>query len=91
MIKKDIAEVLYEEHGGMSRAETAANLDALLAILAEAMQDGEVQITHFGKFKPRSRSVREINLPDGRPVLTRGDDRVQFLPAAALKHRLNQS
>jgi len=90
VIKKDIAETLYEEHGGMSRAETAANLDTLLAILSEAMEEGEVKITNFGKFRPRARTVREINLPDGRPVLTSGDEKIQFLPAPALKHHLNQ-
>ncbi len=91
MIKKDIVDALHAEHGGMSLAETEAHVNALLAILGEAMQWESVTIANFGKFQSKRRTVREIRMPDGTRKLTTGAEKVVFIPSQALKTRLNQS
>ena len=91
MIKKDIVEQLYADHGGMSRPETEEHVNTLLRLLKDGMDREDVTITHFGKFRHKSRKVREITLPDGNKQLSSGADRVQFVPSPALKTKINGS
>lgn len=89
MIKKDIVDQLYHDHGGMTRAETEQHVNMLLDILGDAINDGPVTIANFGKFRHKSRNVREVTLPDGRKKLTSGTNRIQFVPSPALKTKIN--
>ena len=89
MIKKDIIDQMYADHGGMSRPETEEHVNTLLTLLKEAMDKGDVTITHFGRFRHKERKVREVTLPSGKKILTHATERIQFIPGPALKTKIN--
>lgn len=90
VIKKDIVEYIYQHHGGMTREEVEEYTDQLLDLLGDAIhEDPSVTITHFGRFKHKTRSVREVIMPSGDKVLSASGERIQFLPSPQLKTRLN--
>ena len=90
MIKKDIARWLYERHGGLSLEETREYTSQLVALLKETVEENEqLTLTHFGKFRHKSKAGREIALPNGDMLRTPPGTRIQFLPSPALKTYLN--
>lgn len=90
MIKKDIARWLYERHGGLSLEETRDYTNILVDLLKDAvLENPQVTITHFGKFKHKTKAGREIALPNGDVLRTPPSKRIQFLPSPALKTYLN--
>ena len=92
MIKKDIARILYERHGGITFQEAEDYVNQLIELMKEATEeDQDLTITHFGKFRHKSKTVREIQLPSGAKQLTHSGTRLQFIPSAKLKTRINAS
>lgn len=90
MIKRDIARLLYERHGGLSLEETKDYTSILIDLLKDSvLEHPEVTVTHFGKFRHKNKSGREIALPTGEILRTPPSKRVQFLPSPALKTFLN--
>ena len=90
MIKKDIVEDIYQDHGGFTRAEAEEYTNVILKLLQEGIREyGSVTITGFGKFRQKQKPIREVTLPDGSKTMTHGGERVQFLPGNKLKARIN--
>lgn len=90
MIKKEIAQSLYDQHGGMTIAEAETHTQTLLDLISEALQNGEsVNIANFGKFHLKKKKVREVTLPNGKTMLSNAGDRIQFLPSPKLKAYIN--
>ena len=92
MIKKDIAEELYQTHGGMTRNESEGFTQDLIDLLGQALvREETVTITHFGKFYHKQRPVREVIMPNGKQQLTNAGTRICFQASPALKTFLNTS
>lgn len=90
MIKRDIVDYIYNNHGGMTRAEVEQYTDLFIEMLNAAVHENEsVTITHFGRFRHKQRAVREVVMPTGKKVLSASGDRIQFLPSPKLKTLLN--
>ena len=90
MIKKDIIEALYQSHGGMSRDEVEKYTNDFIDLLGDAVVRNEnVTITHFGRFKHKQRSVREVSMPSGEKRLSAAGQRIQFVASPTLKTFLN--
>lgn len=92
MIKKDIARWLYDRHGGLSLEETREYTSVMIDLLKEVVvENPQVTLTHFGKFKHKIKAGREIALPSGDILRTPPSKRIQFLPSPALKAQLNSN
>ena len=90
MIKKDIAEDIYQDHGGFTRAEAEEYTNLILELLQDGIrEDGSVTIAGFGKFHHKQKPIREVILPNGQKTVTKGGERIQFLPGNKLKARIN--
>jgi integration host factor subunit alpha len=81
MIKADLAEVVYETHGGISYREAAEIVDGIIESIKERLVNGEnVKLTGFGTFTVIHRRARggrnpqtgdKIELPPSRYVTFR--------------------
>jgi DNA-binding protein HU-beta len=72
---------------GLSRADSARAVDALLRIVTKTLKKGDaVAITGFGKFSVVKRSARTGRNPrTGQPVKIRATKSPKFSPGATLK------
>lgn len=90
LIKGDLIERVYRQHGGISRSEAKSYVETLLGIMIGAMERGErITVKDFGSFRVVARRRRRVKLPDGSWSLTRGLSGIRFLPAPALKKAIN--
>lgn len=63
MNKTDLIDAIAEE-SGLTKADAAKALDALLATIVGAVADGDsVSLIGFGSFKPSARAAREGKNP----------------------------
>lgn len=90
MIKKDIVQYIYQRHGRHTLAEVEQYTEEFFDLLQKTMQEEDsLTITHFGRFRHKDRSVREVTMPSGQKVLTSSLERLQFLPSPVLKTYVN--
>ncbi len=90
MVKKDLIKALYEAHGGMTYAETAALVDHLLTCAREGMwSDGGLSIPGFGAFRAKPKPGRKVRLPNGSIHRSRDGVKMRFLPSGKLKAMVN--
>ena len=90
MIKKDIINYLYDHHGGITRDEADRYTNTLLEILQDAMVENDnVTISGFGRFRHKRRTSREVVMPNGERRRTSEGERIQFLPSPKLKSFIN--
>ena len=90
LIKKDLVEAIHTAHVGMSLAEAHHYVTELLSLLTEAFERGErVTIKDFGSFRRKQLVSRTIQLPDGTATQSRSGEKIQFIPAPALKTKVN--
>jgi len=77
---------------GVSKKNTAAVLDALLAQITDAVANGEkVQIMGFGTFETRERGERTSRNPrTGEPVSVPASKSPVFKPGKAFKETVNK-
>lgn len=78
MIKADLAQVVYDVHGGISFGEAQEIVDTILSTIKERLVEGEsVKLTGFGTFEVIDRKARrgrnpqtgeDIRLPESRYV-----------------------
>ncbi|MBI5058445.1 HU family DNA-binding protein [candidate division KSB1 bacterium] len=89
MTKQDIVEQLASGIG-ISRPEVAAVVDGFLALVMDAVAQGDkVELRRFGTWKPTVRKARHLRIPDGSRIIdlpTRST--VVFSPAGEFKSRL---
>jgi DNA-binding protein HU-beta len=89
--KSDLARALRLEGYRQSQAEVA--VDRVLDAITVSLACGEsVSIRNFGKFEPRTRSaVTRKNPKTGKEIKVPEKTSVGFIPAPALKERLNKN
>ncbi len=89
--RAELAEAVYQEVG-LSRIESAALVEAILAEMADALVAGEaVKISSFGSFSVRQKGERVGRNPktgEEVPILPRRV--LVFRPSHVLKDRINQ-
>ncbi|MBO6837779.1 MAG: integration host factor subunit alpha [Alphaproteobacteria bacterium] len=89
--RAELAEAVYQEVG-LSRIESAALVEAILAEMADALVSGEpVKISSFGSFSVRQKGERIGRNPktgEEVPILPRRV--LVFRPSHVLKDRINQ-
>ncbi|NMM46218.1 integration host factor subunit alpha [Rhodospirillaceae bacterium KN72] len=89
--RAELAEAVYQEVG-LSRIESAALVEAILAEMADALVTGEaVKISSFGSFSVRQKGERVGRNPktgEEVPILPRRV--LVFRPSHVLKDRINK-
>lgn len=91
MTRDDIAEAVYERHGGLSRRESRLLVDRLLDRMKMALLSGEsVRISGFGRFEVvRRRARRGRNPSTGQRIEIGPRRRLIFRPSRRLVDALN--
>ena len=88
MIKADLAQIVYETHGGISFSEAAAIVDEILQMMKTSFQRGSnIKLTGFGTLaltRRKSRTGRNpqtgerIQLPSSRYVVFHPSRSLEF-------------
>lgn len=86
-IKKSMLIQMYAEKTGMSKTDSADNLQALWDLLTDLMRKGsKVNVTGFGIFKVADRKAREGRNPrTGEVIQIPASKKVRFTPSKVLK------
>lgn len=86
MIKADLAQVVYETHGGISYREAQEIVDKILELIKERLAAGEnVKLTGFGTFNIVHRKARYGRNPQtGDRLLLDASRYVSFRPSRLL-------
>ncbi len=89
--KADIADVVYNRLGGLSKRESAEIVEHIVAILKEALMAGDkVKLSGFGNFVVRHKNPRIGRNPlTGREIMISARHVVTFKPSPVLKERIN--
>ncbi len=87
MNKNDLAQAVYDVHGGLSQAQCLRVVDTMLEIMKDRLARGEkVLLSGFGCFRVRDRKPRRgINPQTGRSLEISGRKAVVFRPSRRLK------
>ena len=87
MTKAELVQKMHAKSGLATKVQTEAALDALVAVLSDAMKKGEhVSLTGFGSFKVVQRAARKGRNPrTGKEIQIKASKAVKFTPAKALK------
>jgi len=89
--RDDLAEAIYERHGGLSRRESRELVDRLLDRIRTALLSGHaVRISGFGRFEVvRRRARRGRNPSTGQPIEIAPRQQLIFRPSRRLIDALN--
>ncbi len=87
MNKDDLSKAVYENHGGMSFADSQRIVDLILdKIKARLIRGEKVLLSGFGCFRVVVRKDRKgINPKTGEPIIIPGRRAVRFKPSKYLK------
>jgi len=87
MIKADLAQVVYETHGGLSLNEAAELVDEILRLMKNSLRQGEnVKLTGFGTLAVIVRKSRIGRNPQtGEKILLPASRYVVFRPSRSLE------
>ena len=90
MKKVEFVEAIAEKTG-LSKADSTRALDAVFAIITDALKDGDkVPVANFGTFAVSKRAAREGRNPQtGAPVKIAARNAVVFKAGTALKSAVN--
>ncbi len=85
--KADLANVVYELHGGLTRHEAAEVVDTILKTVKSRLREGQpVRIQNFGVFEVTQRPGRPgVDPSNGRPIYIPPQRGLSFRPADRLK------
>jgi integration host factor subunit alpha len=88
--KADLADAVYQRHGGLTRAEAAAIVDTILRTVKTTLAGGRsVKIKNFGSFEVRQRRRRRgVDPSSGEPILIPDHQGLSFRPARYLRDAL---
>ena len=91
MTRDDLAEAVYQRHGGLSRREARDLVDGLLERIKSALlYGGAVRISGFGRFEVVSRRARRGRNPStGQRIEIASRRRLVFRPSRRLVDALN--
>jgi integration host factor subunit alpha len=84
MIKADLAQIVYETHGGISYREALELMDSILAAMKESLAEGEnVKLTGFGSLNVIVRKPKYGRNPQtGERILLPSSRFVTFRPSS---------
>ncbi|MGR4893118.1 HU family DNA-binding protein [Sphingopyxis sp. LARHCG72] len=90
MNASDLVEQLVSEHG-VTKAEARELIGTLFsAIIVAAANGDDVSLNGFGKFKIKDSAAREARHPaTGETIMIAAARRLTFIPAKAVRDRLN--
>lgn len=90
--RADLAEAVYQSMG-LSRTESAELVERILALISDALVDGEnVKLSSFGSFQIRSKSERIGRNPKtGEEVPITPRRVLVFKPSNVLKSKINKT
>jgi integration host factor subunit alpha len=90
--KADLADAVYQRHGGLTRAEAAAIVDTILRTVKTTLAGGRsVKIKNFGSFEvKRRRRRRGVDPSSGEPILIPDHQGLSFRPARYLRDALEK-
>jgi nucleoid DNA-binding protein len=93
MTKKELADVVYNVHGGLSRKEAAAVVDELISVIKDSLVAGErVQISCFGVFEVQKKNKRKgINPLTKDKIEIPSHNAIVFRPSSYLKDFINKT
>ena len=91
MTRLELANAVYERHGGISRREARDLVELILRIMRDKLAEGErVEIPGFGSFEVRWSPPRSGRHPiTGRSFRTMGGRTLVFRASRLLKRELN--
>jgi integration host factor subunit alpha len=83
MIKADLAQIVYETHGGISYREALELVDSILDIMRQSLTNGEnVKLTGFGSLNVIERKPKKGRNPQtGERMLLPASRYVTFRPS----------
>jgi nucleoid DNA-binding protein len=87
MTKADLIDVVYHRHGGLTKSEATAIVEAIFATVKTTLVHGRaVKIKNFGTFEVRQRPGRVgINPVSGERIVIPEHRGLSFRPARNLK------
>ncbi len=90
MVKKDLAEKVYEVLG-FSKREASSIVEEFFNIIKESLRVGEdVKLSGFGSFLVKYKAPRKGRNPQtGEPIIIDARKVVTFRPSTLLKERIN--
>ena len=93
MTRSELAEVVYRQHGGISRREAQALLDLILGLIRDHLAAGErVEIPGFGCFEVSWAGARGGRHPvTGRRFRVARRRTLTFRPSRGLEQRVNEA
>ncbi len=91
MTKAELLEKIHAKAGLATKSKTEAVLDSTLAVLTEALTDGQtITMTGFGTFKVSERAARKGRNPrTGEEIDIPACNVVKFTPGKTLKDAVN--
>lgn len=91
MTKKELADVVYDVHGGLSRKEAASVVDELISVIKNSLVAGEkVQISRFGVFEIQNKNSRKgVNPLTKDKIEIPSHKAIVFRPSSYLKDFIN--
>lgn len=91
MTKKELADTIYNVHGGLSRKESADLVDQILNVIKDSLVNGNrVQISKFGVFEVQKKGKRKgINPLTGQRIEIPAHKSIIFRPSSTLKDNVN--
>jgi len=83
MIKADLAQLVYETHGGISYREALTMVETILEMIKDSLQrESKVKLTGFGTFSVIRRKPRKGRNPQtGEQILLDESHYVTFRPS----------
>jgi nucleoid DNA-binding protein len=92
MTKKELADAVYNVHGGLSRKEAAKMVDEMTGAIKKSLSKGErVQISRFGVFEVQQKAKRVgINPLTGDKIDIPEHKSIVFRPSSYLKDKVNE-
>ena len=87
LTKADLIDLVYERHGGLTKAEAAEVIATIFDTVKTTLVDGkQVKIKNFGVFEVKSRAAREgVSPASGERIVIPSHKGLKFRPSPALK------
>jgi nucleoid DNA-binding protein len=91
MTKRDLADLVYNVHGGLSRKEAADLIDAFLNAIKNSLEKNErIQLSRFGVFEIQKKAERKGVNPKTKAIITiPAHKTIVFRPSVSLKDSIN--
>ena len=88
LTKKDLADLVYDLHGGLTKTEAVEVVDTILGKVKTSLLEGrKVKIQNFGVFEVQEREGRRgVSPVSGESIFIPSHKGLSFRPAKKLQH-----